>query len=105
MPSLQVPNTATGLTALYDATPDWVPIYDRSSLGGLYNMRGTSGNQFKNAPIAGRICAHLVDSCENGHDHDSTPLTLPLEHTGASLKLVTFSRLRTLSSTSGSVLG
>jgi len=105
MPSLQVPNSATGVSGLYDTTPDWVPIYDQTSLGGFYSMRGTSGNQFKNAPVLGRICAHLVENCENGHDHDSTPLELPLHHAGGVLGLQVFSRLRKIASTSGTVLG
>merc|ERR1712187_834629 len=66
LPTLQVPNSAAGLVALYDATPDWVPIYDKTSLGGFYQFRGTSGNQFKNAPVVGKICAALVDGVENG---------------------------------------
>jgi len=105
IPSLRVPNSATGLSALYDNTPDWTPIYDRTSLGRFYSMRGTTGNQFKNAPVVGRICAHLVESCENGHDHDSTPLELPLHHAGGNLGLEIFSRMRKPASTSGSVLG
>ena len=31
---------------------DWLPIYDRTYLDGLYVAIGTSGNQFKNAAIA-----------------------------------------------------
>merc|ERR1712146_399793 len=84
-PSLQVPNSAAGLTALYDTTPDWVPIYDRTALGGFYSIRGTSGNQFKMAPVVGRICARLVDGCENGSDHDAEPLQLPYMYTEGSL--------------------
>jgi len=105
LPGLQVPNTAAGLAALYDTTPDWVPIYDRSALGGFYSMRGTSGNQFKNAPVVGRICAHLVDGCENGYSHDAEPFKLPLTYTSGVLDLGLFSRLRSLEDTSGSVLG
>jgi len=105
LPSLHVPNTASGLTALYDSTPDWTPIYDRSALGGFYGMRGTSGNQFKNAPVAGRICAKLVDGCENGHDHDAEPLTLPLQYVSGSINLGLFSRRREVASTTGTVLG
>lgn len=104
-PELAVPNTATGLTALYDTTPDWVPIYDRSALGGFYSMRGTSGNQFKNATVAGRICAKLVDGCENGYDHDSQPFSLKLENVQGALNLGLFSRLRSRQDTSNSVLG
>ena len=34
---------------------------------------GSSGNQFKNAPIAGHCMAELIDACEKGHDHDQDP--------------------------------
>merc|ERR1740121_2467533 len=98
-PTLQVPNTATGLAALYDTTPDWNPIYDRSALGGFYAMRGTSGNQFKNAPAVGRICSTLVDGCENGHDNE--PLRLPLKHVSGSISIGTFSRRREGGGTTG----
>ena len=32
--------------------------------------------QYKNAPIAGKMMAELVNM-ESGHDHDQTPLSLP----------------------------
>jgi len=31
---------------------------------------GTSGNQFKNAPVVGHLMAELIDRVEHGHDHD-----------------------------------
>jgi len=68
-------------------------------------MRGTSGNQFKNATVAGRICAALVDGCENGYDHDSKPFSLKLDHVQGSLNLGLFSRLRSQQDTTNSVLG
>lgn len=105
LPGLQVPNSGAGLSAMYDTTPDWVPIYDKTALGGFYSMRGTSGNQFKTAPVVGRICARLVESCQNGHDHDAEPLKLDMQHTSGSLSLGLFSRLRAIEATSGTVLG
>lgn len=105
LPGLQVPNSASGLSALYDNTPDWVPIYDKTALAGFYSMCGTSGNQFKTAPVVGRICARLVESCQNGHDHDAEPLDLAMLHTTGKLKLGIFSRLRSGGATSGTVLG
>merc|ERR1712224_333354 len=80
-PDLAIPRAATGLTALYDAASDFTPIYDRTALGGLYSMRGTSGNQFKNAPVVGRICAKMVLECENGRDWDSAPALIDLHRT------------------------
>ena len=44
-----------GVVALYDVSDDWIPIYDKSSLPGFYMAVGTSGNQFKNAPVAGMM--------------------------------------------------
>ena len=55
LPEFGVPSRPVGLAALYDASDDWVPIYDRSSLGGWFMACGTSGNQFKNAPLAGQF--------------------------------------------------
>lgn len=49
------------------------PIYDRTDLPGFYVAMGTSGNQFKNAPPAGRFLATLVERVEAGHDHDRDP--------------------------------
>jgi len=105
LPTLKVPNTASGLVALYDSTPDFTPIYDKTSLGGLYSIRGTSGNQFKNAPVVGKICATLVDGVENGRDHDVEPLSLPLERASGTLNLGIYSRLRGKQASTGSVLG
>ena len=54
--------------------PDWTPIYDKSSLGGYYLAIGTSGNQFKNAGVAGDLMASLIDAIENKRiDHDNEP--------------------------------
>ena len=35
---------------------------------------GTSGNQFKNAPVVGHLMAELIDKVEHGHDHDNDPV-------------------------------
>ena len=94
LPALTVPNRPTGLTGVYDATTDWTPIYDRTALPGYYVAMGTSGNQFKNAPLVGQLMAHLIDAVEGGHDHDADPLTFHAERTGNTLDLATYSRLR-----------
>ncbi|MGP8010586.1 MAG: NAD(P)/FAD-dependent oxidoreductase, partial [Acidimicrobiales bacterium] len=52
--TLTVPTTPKGVAGVYDVTDDWQPIYDRTSLAGFYVAIGTSGNQFKNAPLVGR---------------------------------------------------
>ena len=66
IPTLPIPQQAQGVAALYDVSDDWIPIYDRASLGGYYMAVGTSGNQFKNAPLAGRLMAELIGACESG---------------------------------------
>ena len=45
---------------LYDVSDDWVPIYDRTDLDGFYVAIGTSGNQYKNGPVAGHVMAELI---------------------------------------------
>jgi len=82
VPTLGIPSQARGVVDLYDASTDWIPIYDCSSLRGYYMACGSSGNQYKNAPIAGKLMAALVDYCEGGADHDTTPLVFPMPYTG-----------------------
>ena len=93
-PGLGIPNTAQGVVGLYDATDDWVPVYDKSSLPGFYMAIGTSGNQFKNAPVIGALMAELILACESGHDHDNDPVRFDLPHLGRSIDLGFFSRKR-----------
>ena len=89
-----IPRTKSGLVSMYDATPDWTPIYDRSDLDGFYLACGTSGNQFKNAPVAGHVMAELITAVEAGHDHDADPLVVTGTHTGLPIDLGTFTRTR-----------
>jgi glycine/D-amino acid oxidase-like deaminating enzyme len=100
LPGLRVPNTPTGIAGVYDVAEDWTPIYDRTDLGGYYVAMGTSGNQFKNAPLAGRFIATLVERIEAGHDHDAEPLRYTGEHTGQVIDLGAFSRKRTINADS-----
>ncbi|GAA3131015.1 NAD(P)/FAD-dependent oxidoreductase [Streptomyces echinatus] len=93
-PLLRVPNRPTGIAGVYDAADDWSPIYDRTDLAGFYVAMGTSGNQFKNAPLAGRFLAALVDHVEAGHDHDRDPLRYTGAHTGVVIDVGAFSRKR-----------
>ena len=44
-----------GIVDLYDVSDDWLPIYDRSAIDCFYMACGTSGNQFKNAPVVGEL--------------------------------------------------
>ncbi len=106
IPQLPIPTERRGIVSLYDVSDDWLPIYDRSSLDGFYMAIGTSGNQFKNAPVAGHIMAELVDRVENGHDHDCDPVRVRCRYSGAELDVGAYSRLRELTPESSfSVMG
>jgi sarcosine oxidase subunit beta len=94
LPELGIPHSKRGLVALYDATEDWTPIYDRSNLEGFYMACGSSGNQFKNGPVAGHVMAEIITAVESGYDHDARPLVVPGTHTGFDIDTSTFSRLR-----------
>ena len=106
VPSLGIPSRMRGVVDLYDVTQDWIPIYDRSSLPGFYMACGSSGNQFKNAPIAGKMMAALVEHCENGHDHDARPLSFRLPYLQRDIDVGFYSRKRKINPDSSfSVLG
>ncbi len=94
VPDLEIPNRSKGVVDLYDVTDDWIPIYDRSSLDGFYLAIGTSGNQFKTAPMVGKLMAELVVACESGHDHDRDPVTVRGPFTGHELNVGFYSRDR-----------
>lgn len=100
IPSLGIPNERRGVVDLYDVSDDWIPIYDRSDVGGFYMAVGTSGNQFKNAGPVGRLMAELIDRCENGHDHDADPVQVESRFTGRTIDLGFYSRRRELSADS-----
>ncbi len=94
IPGLEVPSEPRGLADLYDVSDDWIPLYDRSDLGGFYMAIGTSGNQFKNAPVVGHLMAELIDACEKGHDHDADPVQVKVPYTGVVLNAGFYSRNR-----------
>jgi sarcosine oxidase subunit beta len=93
-PGLSVPNRPAGVAGVYDATTDWTPIYDRTAADGYYVAMGTSGNQFKNAPVVGLLMERLITAVEAGHDHDRTPVRVTLPRTGHEVDLSAYSRLR-----------
>ena len=105
VPDFGVPHRPTGLAALYDVTDDWVPIYDKSDLPGYYMACGTSGNQFKNAPMSGIFMRALIEAEAAGRDHDTDPVTVTGGRTGRAIDLSSFSRRRARAVTSGTVLG
>jgi len=103
---LGIPSQMKGVTELYDVTDDWIPIYDKSCVPGFYMACGSSGNQFKNAPVAGAMMADLIDKVEAGHDHDADPVQFGLKHIGRSTNVGFYSRLRVINPESSfSVLG
>ncbi|MCP5074538.1 MAG: FAD-binding oxidoreductase [Rhodobacteraceae bacterium] len=106
LPDLGIPEQAKGVVALYDVSDDWMPIYDKSDLPGFYMAVGTSGNQFKNAPVAGKIMTAIVEACEGGQDHDAEPVQFRLEYIGKDISLGAFSRRREINKDSSfSVIG
>ena len=94
MPSLGMPPQKKGVVDLYDVSDDWLPIYDRSDLDGFYVAAGSSGNQFKNAGVAGHCMAELIGAVEAGHDHDAEPVKVTGRYTGLEMDLGAFSRNR-----------
>lgn len=106
LPDLTVPNSPRGIAGVYDVSDDWIPVYDRTELPGFYVAIGTSGNQFKNAPVVGRFLAAIIDACENGRDHDETPVQVTLERTGHRVDLSHYRRTRPVNRDSSfSVMG
>lgn len=109
VPTLPVPTASAtqGLAACYDVTADWTPIYDKSALPGYFMAIGTSGNQFKNAGVAGRLMADIIEATQNGADLDAAPLDFKLLRIPGQLSIssATFSRRRQHLATSGTVLG
>ena len=91
---MQIPNQPRGVCDLYDCSDDWIPIYDKSAMKGFYMAIGSSGNQYKNAPVAGLMMAELIDACEKGLDHDKTPFPFKLPHLGRTIDTGFFSRNR-----------
>ncbi len=92
--NLGIPGRPAGVVDLYDVVEDWIPVYDKSSLPGFYMAVGTSGNQFKNAPVVGRLMAEIVEQVEGGRDHDRDPVQLPLPYVRRTCDAGFFSRLR-----------
>ncbi len=105
-PNLGIPSKLKGCVDLYDVTEDWIPIYDRSCVEGYFMACGTSGNQFKNAPVVGKVMAELIEYCESGSNHDEDPMLYQLKNIDQEISLATFSRLREINQNSSfSVLG
>jgi sarcosine oxidase subunit beta len=100
IPSLRIPNKHIGIADLYDCSDDWIPLYDKSDLDGFYMAIGSSGNQYKNAPVAGVMMAELIDYCEKGCDHDQEPLQYQLKSLDRKINVGFFSRKREINKNS-----
>lgn len=106
VPKMTIPSRARGIAGVYDVSDDWIPIYDRTSLDGYYVAIGTSGNQFKAAPVVGQMMRALIDASGKGRDHDHEPTAWTAPHTGLEINMRAFSRLRRVNvETSRTVLG
>jgi glycine/D-amino acid oxidase-like deaminating enzyme len=105
VPAFGIPHRPVGLAAMYDVADDWVPIYDKSDLPGFYMACGTSGNQFKNAPLAGMFLRAIIDADAAGLDHDRQPVQFVGPRSGRTIDLGAFSRNRDKALTSGTVMG
>ena len=104
-PAAQIPSSPVGVVGVYDVSSDWTPIYDKTDVPGFYVAIGTSGNQFKNAPGAGLIMAHLINQVEKGADHDNQAVVYQCTKSKSAINLGTFSRKRARNLTSGTVMG
>lgn len=100
IPTLSIPNQPRGIVDLYDVSDDWIPIYDKSDLKGFYMAIGTSGNQFKNAPVAGYVMSELIHAIENGQDHDKDPVQVTTVYKKFKLNMGFYSRLREINENS-----
>jgi len=106
IPSLPIPEQQRGVVDLYDVSDDWLPIYDVSDLPGFYMAVGTSGNQFKNAPVVGKLMAELISKVEAGQDHDNDPVRFDFTYTRCTCNIGFFSRLREVNpESSNTVMG
>ena len=106
IPGLPIPSKPVGIADLYDVSDDWIPIYDKSDLKGYYQAIGTSGNQFKTAPVVGKLMAELIQRVEDGYPHDRSPIQYRLPHLGMEIDTGAFGRNRKINSDSSfSVIG
>jgi sarcosine oxidase subunit beta len=78
IPELGIPRAKSGIVGIIDAAEDWIPIYDRTRYDGLFVAAGTSGSQFKVAPLVGGIMRHIVETTLDGRDHTTVPFHSPV---------------------------
>lgn len=78
IPDLGIPNARSGIVGIIDASEDGIPVYDRTSVDGLFVATGTSGSQFKVAPLIGELMRHIVESTLGGRDAALVPFPSPV---------------------------
>ncbi len=105
IPEFGIPHERRGVVGVYDVSDDWIPIIDRSAVDGFYMAVGSSGNQFKNAPVIGHCIAELIEAVEAGHDHDRDPVVVVGVYRGLRINMGTFSRRRVVGQSNRGVLG
>ena len=106
IPDLPIPSRPVGIADLYDVSDDWIPIYDKSDLQGYFQAIGTSGNQFKTAPVVGGLMAELIQKVESVYPHDQSPIQYKLPHIGITIDSGIFHRNRKINPNSSfSVIG
>jgi sarcosine oxidase subunit beta len=67
---------------------------------------GTSGNQFKNAPVIGQLISRLIKDWVTGGSHDDRPVQCTLPRTGLRIGLNHYSPIADPNpESSGTVLG
>lgn len=93
IPELGIPRAKTGIVGIIDAAEDWVPVYDRTRFDGLFVAAGTSGSQFKVAPLVGGLMRHIVETTIDGHDHTAVAFRSPVSERTFSTAM--YSRTRT----------
>lgn len=95
MPTLPIPGgkDVQGVVSMYDVTDDWTPIYDKSNIENYFMAVGTSGNQFKNAPLIGEVMKDIITNY-NLNYHDYSPTIFKMKNFNDTINLGTFSRLR-----------
>lgn len=94
IPSVVLPPKPRGVAGLYDVTDDWMPIFDRTDRPGVFVAIGTSGNQFKTAPVVGELMLDLITANFDGRDTDRESVITQLPRTGRRVDTSVFSRLR-----------
>ena len=86
-PSIEFVSEKRGVVGVYDVTPDWLPIYGSTDIPGYFLAVGTSGNQFKMAPIIGWILSRMI---EDWADQRKSTTVFALPFTGRQVDMHQF---------------